>query len=170
VRLARDDGPEGFGADLDDLLRRAREATGPAGASAQDRFIDRLVAAIERQQLAPAVFLLARSVKRAMDQVRESGGQCDGDALAAAAGVTSRTLRNSFRACLGLTLATFIQQEQLETVRRQLASARESRTIQAIAEAAGFASAIAFSRAYQRCFGETPTQTRVRAVREAGSS
>jgi AraC-like DNA-binding protein len=49
-----------------------------------------------------------------------------------------------------------------------LASARDARPLRDFAEVTRFKSAGAFVTAYQRAFGESPTATRVRAVRTAG--
>ncbi|WP_164523280.1 helix-turn-helix transcriptional regulator [Sphingomonas koreensis] len=84
----------------------------------------------------------------------------DLDDLARGVGVTPITLQRGFRDCVGLTVASYAQRIRLSEARTRLASARETRPVSAIAHAAGFASVTAFTRAYQRVFGETPTKTR----------
>jgi transcriptional regulator GlxA family with amidase domain len=168
-RLDRDPGCDGFASIFAQFLERARTDQAPGAGPVEDFFIERTITALERQGLASEALVVARSVKHAMDMVREEDGPNDAERLATAAGVTARTLRNSFRACLGQSLSAFVQQARLDSVRRQLASGRESRSIQALAEAAGFSSATAFARAYLRCFGESPTRTRARAVRDGGA-
>jgi AraC-like DNA-binding protein len=111
-------------------------------------------------------FIQAGSVRRTLDYIREpSTTDYSLQRLAAAAGVTERTLRDNFRNVLGQSLPTVIQRCRLEAAHARLASALDSRPVQAFALDAGFKSAGAFARAYQRLFGESPTATRVLAAK-----
>lgn len=109
-------------------------------------------------------FPVARSVQRAIDHVRANphDGLSIHD-LAQAAGVTAGTLRRNFRTCLGVSVTQLVQQIRLEWVRSRLESATESRSIGELSLAAGFGASGMLARAYQRRFGETPSQTRARA-------
>ena len=120
----------------------------------------------EADRVAEPVFPVARSVQRAVDHLRAH--PCHGLSihdLAQVAGVTTGTLRRNFRACLGVTATQLIQQIRVEWVRSRLESATESRSISELSLAAGFGAPGMMSRAYQRRFGETPSQTRARAFR-----
>lgn len=114
-------------------------------------------------------FIAAGSVQRTLSYIRDpTTVDYSPQRLAAAAGVTERTLRDNFRNVLGQSLPTVIQRCRLEAARARLASALDSRPIQAFALQAGFKSAAAFARAYQRLFGESPTTTRVLATKNFG--
>ncbi len=89
----------------------------------------------------------------------------DLDDLARGVGVTPITLQRGFRDYVGVTVASYAQRIRLSEARTRLASARETRPVSAIAHASGFASVTAFTRAYQRVFGETPTKTRAEHAR-----
>lgn len=123
-----------------------------------------LVRAIAAGGLDTAAFPVAKSVWRALNHIRtHPQGAWTVEDLAPIAGVTPATLRRNFRACLGLTVTQVVRDARLDWVRRGLASPHESRSISQLAEAAGFSAANVLARAYQQCFGETPTQTRSRA-------
>lgn len=148
-------------------------ATAPeeAGHSSLDVLLERralegLVAALSSDPAAETLFPVARSVERAVEQIRSNPQQSwTIHELAQAAGVTAGTLRRNFRTCLGATVVQLLQQIRLEWVRSRLESPSESRAISDIAPAAGFGTPGMMSRAYQRHFGETPSQTRARAFR-----
>lgn len=123
-----------------------------------------LVRAIAAAGLDTAAFPVAKSVQRALDHIRTHPQRAwSVEDLVPITGVTPATLRRNFRACLGLTVTQVTRQARLHWVRRQLVSPHESRSIALLAEAAGFSGANVLARAYQQCFGETPTQTRSRA-------
>ena len=125
----------------------------------------RLASSADVQAILPPV----RAVSEAMRLVRDDHRRAfDVESLAAMAGVTGQTLRKGFRACLGITVKEYIRTIRLEWAREQLKSARESRSIADLALAAGFADTPAFSRGYLRHYGESPSQTRARAVQLAG--
>ena len=153
-------------------LRRPVAARLDPGREIEGPFTRRLaLAVVEALGRDPASGALtpARSVKRAIDHVRAcTPGELDAERLAAAAGVTERTLRENFRAVLGQSVQAFIQEARLQWAHDRLASAKDPRPVEAFAAAAGFGSSGAFARAYQKKFGETPSVTRARAVRAAG--
>jgi AraC-like DNA-binding protein len=104
----------------------------------------------------------ALTVTRAIDHVAQHvGTRIDAATLAAATGVTARTLRTAFLTIMGVPVAAYVRDAQLRHARDRLNKAQDSRRIADIAHAAGFASAAAFTRAYQRLFNESPTETRI---------
>lgn len=106
---------------------------------------------------------VAASVKRAIDHLRRDGElDCSLEKLARSAGITLPVLRRNFKDCLGITLTQFVLDARLDWGRARLTSSTESRSIAQLAVAAGLTGAGVFTRAYQRKFGETPTQSRAR--------
>lgn len=133
-------------------------------AAAEDLLETVLALALAGHPERAAILPVARAVREAMLQIRNNAeGALDAASLAGKSGVTQRTLREGFRACLGLPLSQYIQEAQLRHARSRLVSQRDSRSIAEIAVATGFGSSSSFSRAYARAFGETPTQTRMRS-------
>lgn len=117
---------------------------------------------------ARTVLAPVRAVSEAMQLVRDDpGGSHDIERLATRVGVTAQTLRKGFRACLGLTVAEFVATVRLDWAHGRLASGRESSSVAVLARLAGFADSSHFARGYARRFGETPSQTRMRAVQMA---
>lgn len=141
-----------------------------SGEAAKSELCSRLEAALSAAFLGEvswgAMLQTPRAVSRAIAAIRE-GSALDPEALAAASGVTSRTLREGFVAMLGVSLTAYLQQARLDRARQSLASGYDSRAIPKVAKDSGFSTASAFSRAYVRAFGEAPTETRARAVRAA---
>jgi AraC-like DNA-binding protein len=86
--------------------------------------------------------------------------------VASFAGVTPITLRKNFRACLDLSVTAFVQRARLEWAFASLATQNESRPISELAIAAGYRSSQAFTTAFQRVFGDSPSLVRSRAVKE----
>lgn len=117
-----------------------------------------------------AVFPLSRAATFARAELDRgaAGGDCNLDDLARRAGVTATTLQRGFRDCIGTTVAAYAKMVRLREARGWLVDLRESRPIAAIAIAAGFTSAGRFTHAYRKLFGETPTETRSKAVRFDG--
>lgn len=106
-----------------------------------------------------------RAVSDAMVLVREDHrAAMDLEMLAARVGVTGGTLRKGFRACLGMTVKEYVRSVRLGWAYERLDSGTDARPIHQLAEAAGFADAASFSRAYLQRYAETPSQTRARAV------
>lgn len=142
------------------------EALGRAAHPIETPLLKALVQHLREAGPLDDIFPIARSVMRAADYVRaHSQRPCMPEELAAVAGVTSATLRQNFRACLGMSVGAFVQSVRLDLARAQLMSGQDSRPVSVLAIDAGFSSGGVFSRAYQRRFGEIPSQTRARAVR-----
>ncbi|WP_197413590.1 helix-turn-helix domain-containing protein [Sphingobium baderi] len=132
----------------------------------EKRTLEGLVATLQADPEAETLFPVARSVQRAVEHIRAHPQQAwTIHALGQIAGVTAGTLRRNFRTCLGLTVIQLIQDIRVDWVRLRLESVNESRSISEIALAVGFGTPVGMSRAYQRRFGETPTQTRTRTFR-----
>ncbi|SNT29708.1 helix-turn-helix domain-containing protein [Sphingopyxis indica] len=152
-------------------LPRASIAGDIGHSALDDRLLEKgalegLVETLQADPAAELLFPVARSVQRAVEHIRADPKQSwTIHELAQIAGVTSGTLRRNFRTCLGVTVTQLIQQIRLEWVRTRLESPNESRSIGDIALAAGFGTPGMMSRAYQRHFGETPSQNRARAFR-----
>lgn len=87
------------------------------------------------------------------------------EALAMAVGVAPATLRKNFRASFGVGLSDFICGFRLDWAHRRLTSGFESQPISQLAVAAGFRDGVAFTRAYKRRFGNSPSRARAEAVR-----
>lgn len=153
--------PQGSGA-----LRSAAEGSRRGGAMPPSDLMKLLV----DQHGLDAVFPLSRAATLARAELDRgtAGGDWSLDDLARRAGVTATTLQRGFRECIGTTVSAYAKMVRLREARGRLVDLRESRPIAAIAVAAGFANADRFARAYHQLFGETPTQTRSRAVRFDG--
>jgi AraC-like DNA-binding protein len=137
-----------------------------AGRLSSSRVICAVIACLQTHS--PSPWGVAQSVKRALAYIDDpAAGDVSAERLAAAAGVTERTLRANFREVLGRPLPAVVQAHRLQWAHERLASARDSRSIEAFAAAAGFRSPAAFTRAYRRAFGESPTVTRALGVRNA---
>lgn len=152
--------PEGSGA-----LRSAAEGSRRGATPPSD-----LMKLLVDQHGLDAVFPLSRAATFARAELDRGaeGGDWGLDDLARRAGVTATTLQRGFRECIGTTVSAYAKMVRLREARGRLVDLRESRPIAAIAVAAGFANADRFARAYHQLFGETPTQTRSRAVRFDG--
>lgn len=123
-----------------------------------------LLASDQRDAIVPRV----RIVTETMQFIRNNhAAPFDLDTLARRSGVTAGTLRKSFRACLGMTVKAYAQKVRLDWAHERLSGTSESRSIAQMAVVSGFVDGPAFSRSYLRRFGETPSQTRSRAVRAA---
>lgn len=171
-RLAAVDHAFQWSADqLGAILPRAAVTAEPDSSIVEDVLLERrtpdsLISALRRDAAAEMLFPVARSVQRAVEQIRANPQQnWTVHDLAQAAGVTPGTLRRNFRTCLGFTMNQVVQTIRIEWVRSRIESSSESRSISDIASAAGFGTSRMMSRAYQRHFGETPSQTRSRAFR-----
>lgn len=118
---------------------------------------------------ADRIFPVSGCLKRVADYLR-AYPEADHapERLAQVAGVTVMTLRRNAKACLDLSLTRFAEKIRFEWVRERLRSDMENRSITALSTALGFRSCATFCRRYQRLFGETPTQTRVRAFSRPG--
>jgi len=87
----------------------------------------------------------------------------DSTEIAAAAGVTTRTLHNAMTAVHGMSLRKFIILHRLWTARAALSNARPKERVKTIAFDHGFWHLGRFSRTYQSFFGESPSETIARA-------
>ena len=80
------------------------------------------------------------------------------------AGVTPRTLSRAFRAVHGTTPYRFLKELRLSEVRRALSSDVEGGTITEVAMRFGFHELWRFAAQYRERFGESPSQTKRRAL------
>jgi len=90
--------------------------------------------------------------------------------LAAAAGMTARTVQYAFAKHFGTGPMAYIKQAKMERVRRELQRAcNEDTTVTEVAMRWGFSNLSNFSRNYRLLYGESPSTTlrRVRAHRRA---
>lgn len=82
------------------------------------------------------------------------------DDIAAAAGVSKRTLHLAFQVNFGLAVMAFVRQHRLELANRQLLSGDVgSTTVTRVAMNCGFQHLSRFSSTYRQCFGEYPSET-----------
>lgn len=152
----RTPGPPAF----DDPLHRTSDLR------IEKRMLADLVAALGASGDKDMLFPVARSVERAVEHMRgDPTRDWSAEELAPVGGVTPATLRRNFKTCLGVTITQSAQQLRLEWVRMRLQSETESRSIRDLSVVAGFGASGMLNRAYQRRFGETPTQTRARIFR-----
>lgn len=134
------------------------------GAEAEGLIARTLVASLVKAHGRDSALPTARSVQRALDSIANAPDLAwSVEQLAGMAGVTTAVLSRNFRLCVGVTVAQISRDARLDWLRGQLRSAHESRSIGQLAVAAGYATAGQLARAYQRQFGETPTQTRAQA-------
>jgi AraC-like DNA-binding protein len=111
---------------------------------------------------------LPRDLVRALDWLRPRLSEpVHLDELAAAAGVSARTLENHFRTYLGTTPVGWMRRTRLANTRRQLLDGRGAESITAVALANGFSQLGRFAKHYHEVFGERPSQTQARATKGA---
>lgn len=135
----------------------------------EDRLCQVVIEAIGASGADREAWSVYRPLKRALDYVLANiGGDCSRDVVAGAAGMTSKTLERQAAVHFGSSLGAFVADLRLTAAFQALSSAHDSRPVEAVAGSYGFASASAFARAYRRRFGESPTATRVRAVKHPG--
>jgi AraC-like DNA-binding protein len=104
--------------------------------------------------------LVPRCVKQAEEYIRNRAREAPTlSQIAAASGVSVRTLSDSFRQFRGLTPMAFLRERRLEGVRKELLTAPPGATVAAIANLWGYASLGAFAALYFRRFGEYPSTT-----------
>lgn len=85
------------------------------------------------------------------------------NAVCAAVGVSERSLRRKFAAATGMTWRAYLLQSRL--LRAMALLTEPGRTVLDVATAVGFDSVSAFTRAFSRLTGETPTAYRRRVTR-----
>ena len=83
--------------------------------------------------------------------------------IAAAAGVSARSLFKAFKVVKGVTPMAYVKTIRLEKAHRMLAGAGASTTVAAVALSCGFNNAGHFARDYREAFGEPPSATLARA-------
>lgn len=82
------------------------------------------------------------------------------DDIAAAAGVSKRTLHLGFQVNFGLAVMAFVRQHRLDLAKQLLAAGdAESTTVTCVAMNCGFQHLSRFSAIYRQCFGEYPSET-----------
>ncbi|MDJ0943669.1 MAG: AraC family transcriptional regulator [Kiloniellales bacterium] len=82
------------------------------------------------------------------------------DSVAAAAGVSKRTLSLSFQMNLGQAVMAFVRQRRLELANQKLLAADvKATTVTNIAMNSGFQHLGRFSSVYRQCFGEYPSES-----------
>lgn len=111
------------------------------------------------QPVAPA---LRPDVQRALDYAREHlSAPLTVASLAAAAGVSARTLQAGFARELGCSPSSYIRELRLERVRAELTASDPADGVRVtdVALRWGFSHLGRFSSSYQRRFGELPSQT-----------
>lgn len=91
------------------------------------------------------------------------GADLSVESLAARAGLSSRQFSRRFRDAIGAPPASHIKALRLDAARALLG---QSATVERTAEAAGFASADGFRRAFERQFGVAPREYRRRFARK----
>ena len=98
---------------------------------------------------------------RAVRHITEGlGGDLRLTALAAAAGLSERSLLRAFHVELQTTPAEFVQRARLDEARRQLSQGRDG--VERIAATCGFGSAEVMRRTFQRELGVSPADYRAR--------
>jgi AraC-like DNA-binding protein len=81
------------------------------------------------------------------------------EALAAATGVSVRSIFKYFRESRGYSPMAFVKQIRLERARAMLLAADATTSVTGVALACGFYSLGHFARDYRDCFGELPSET-----------
>jgi AraC-like DNA-binding protein len=104
-------------------------------------------------------------VRAAMQYTDGHLAEVDVEAVGAAVGVSPRSLRRKFTAATGMTWREYLLRSRL--LRAMALLTEPGRTVLDVATAVGFDSVSAFTRAFRRLTGETPTTYRKRVTREA---
>jgi AraC-like DNA-binding protein/Tfp pilus assembly protein PilF len=115
---------------------------------------------LTRSQKPSSTLLLPRGVRRALDAMRANVSR-DWSVLdlAAAAGVSSRTLQRQFKMFLDKTPGAALRDLRFECARRELLQSSPDVKVMDLALRCGFAHCGRFSIEYRRRYGETPSQT-----------
>jgi AraC-like DNA-binding protein len=121
----------------------------------------------EGERRAPST-LRRRGFDRAIEHIRDADlATLDTAALLAAAAVSPRTLEYAFREELGLSPAAFIRLLRLHALRRALlASDLGESTVTELAYHLGFTQLGRLAGAYRSTFGESPSATLARPLRD----
>jgi AraC-like DNA-binding protein len=153
---------------LDLLVQRLLGDRRPLSPAALDALV---VGAVADRLAGPGTPLVAsaayRLARRARDLLIDSAeAPLSLPALMAALGVGQRTVFNAFGSVFGMSPAAFQRALQLDRVRRRLLSAPPGATVTTLALDEGVEHLGRFAGAYRRQFGELPSETRRRALRE----
>jgi len=158
---------------LDGLIARTHRAPDmlqhPAAIDALEReLVLGLIGAVELpvgRDLPGPASLRQRGLDRAIEYIRYADlTDLDSTTLAAAAGVSQRTLEYAFQDRLGLSPAVFLRRLRLHALRRRLlASALGESTVTELAYHLGFTQLGRMARDYRGIFGEPPSATLSRA-------
>ena len=113
-----------------------------------------------RPQKPSSTLLLPRGVRRALDAMRANVSR-DWSVvdLAAAAGVSSRTLQRQFKMFLHKTPGAALRDMRFDCARRELLQSSTDVKVMDLALRCGFAHCGRFSIEYRHRYGETPSQT-----------
>ncbi|MGQ4598613.1 AraC-like ligand-binding domain-containing protein [Nocardia sp. R6R-6] len=109
----------------------------------------------------PARPAVARTISRAADLIEAHADQhLTGDDIAAAVGISTRSLQDGFRRYFGVTPRTYIRNVRLQRARHELLCADPARvTVTSVAVRWGFSHLGRFSALYRTAFGESPSDT-----------
>ncbi|MCF3642784.1 AraC family transcriptional regulator [Rhizobium sp. TRM95111] len=108
----------------------------------------------------PASPAMPRQVKRAIDFMTANvAAPLTVAEIAAAAGVSVRSLQMGFQQFRNTTPLSYLRQIRLEGVRRDLLAAHERNTVADVARRWGFSHMGRFSMLYREAFGELPTES-----------
>jgi AraC-like DNA-binding protein len=135
-------------------LRRAgeqREVLPPAPLPAESRF----TAADPRAAIQPALSYLERSIGAAVSQ-REAAAAC---------GMSASGFSRAFKRAIGTTFQDYVTERRLLLAARLLAN--RSASVTDVGFSCGFRDVSHFSRAFRRRFNVSPSDFRLRVVREA---
>ncbi|EPG0607506.1 helix-turn-helix domain-containing protein [Vibrio fluvialis] len=129
--------------------------------------IDRLSAFQVSTEREPRSYHTRRQALRRLYQYIDQNGDypLSISDMCAIACVSQRTLQNCFEQELGVSPATFLRECRLNAVRRVLLDQSQQRAICDVALGFGFYHLGTFNHYYKLLFGETPSQTRDRALR-----
>ena len=104
--------------------------------------------------------VLPRAVRRALDAMRaDIGHDWSVLDLAAAAGVSARSLQRQFRLFLGKAPHVALRDVRFESARRELLRGTSDTKVMDVALKSGLAHLGRFATEYRRRYGETPSQT-----------
>jgi len=116
----------------------------------------------------PQEAAIPRDIRKALDHMRASVGDPITEAeLAAISGVPERTLRKHFKRFVGLSPIAHLRRLRLAAARAELLACEGRLSVTEIATRHGFAHLGRFAADYARCFGEPPSATLARGLREA---
>jgi AraC-like DNA-binding protein len=141
-----------------ELLEDVRNVAG-----AQSWLLEALVGCAEHAEADEsheANLLRDACVHRAIELVDEASLPMTALQLAAAVGVSQRTLEHGFRGLLGVTPAVYLRVHRMNRANHELAHGDpSSTTVTHVALKWGFSHPGRFSAAYRALFGESPSQT-----------